>query len=42
LEETTGEELSAKAMLHYFEPLMAYLKKQNAGRKDTLPDLPIN
>ena len=25
-----------------FEPLIAYLKKQNAGRKHTLPDLPNN
>ncbi len=40
LRETTGEDLSAKAMLRYFEPLMAYLKKVNAGRKYTLEDLP--
>jgi len=40
LKEATGEDLSAKAMLRYFEPLMAYLKKQNAGRKHTLPELP--
>jgi len=40
LKETTGEDLSAKAMVRYFEPLTAYLKKQNAGRKYTLPDLP--
>src|SRR5690606_4122121 len=31
LQETTGEELSAKAMLSYFEPLMEYLKKENQG-----------
>jgi peptidyl-dipeptidase A len=31
--------LSAKAMVRYFEPLMAYLKKENAGRKYTLPEL---
>jgi peptidyl-dipeptidase A len=42
LKETTGEDLSAKAMVRYFEPLTAYLKKQNAGRKYTLPDLPTN
>jgi peptidyl-dipeptidase A len=42
LKEATGENLSAKAMLRYFEPLMAYLKKENAGRKYTLPDLPTN
>ena len=39
LKETTGEDLSAKAMLRYFEPLMAYLKKVNAGRKYTLPEI---
>jgi peptidyl-dipeptidase A len=39
LKETTGEDLSAKAMLRYFEPLMDYLKKVNAGRKYTLPEI---
>ncbi|NIO00806.1 MAG: peptidase [Candidatus Latescibacteria bacterium] len=39
LRETTGEDLSANAMLRYFEPLMAYLKKANEGRKHTLPDV---
>jgi peptidyl-dipeptidase A len=39
LRQMTGEDLSAKAMLRYFEPLMAYLKKVNAGRKYTLPEL---
>lgn len=34
----TGEDLSAKAMLNYFMPLMDYLKKENAGRKYTLPE----
>lgn len=33
-----GEDLSAKAMLNYFMPLMDYLKKENAGRKYTLPE----
>ncbi|MDQ3713298.1 MAG: M2 family metallopeptidase [Acidobacteriota bacterium] len=42
LKETTGEDLSAKAMLRYFEPLTEYLKKQNAGRKYTLPELPTS
>lgn len=41
LEETTGEALSAKAMLSYFEPLMEYLKKENQGRKHTLPEKPV-
>lgn len=39
LRETTGEDLSAKALLRYFEPLMAHLKKVNEGRKYTLADL---
>jgi len=38
LKESTGEELSARAMLDYFAPLMDYLKKANAGRKYTLPE----
>jgi peptidyl-dipeptidase A len=32
LKETTGEELSTRAMLEYFRPLQDYLKKENAGR----------
>ncbi|MEW6363622.1 MAG: M2 family metallopeptidase [Acidobacteriota bacterium] len=36
LRERTGADLSAQAMLDYYEPLMAYLKKANAGRKCTL------
>ncbi len=39
LKEKTGSELSAKAMLDYFAPLMDYLKKENAGRTYTLPEL---
>lgn len=39
LKEKTGSELSAKAMLDYFAPLMDYLKKQNEGRKYTLSEL---
>jgi peptidyl-dipeptidase A len=39
LREMTGEDLSAKAMLRYFEPLMEYLKKVNAGRKYTLAEI---
>ena len=35
---TIGEEMSAKAMLNYFEPLMNELKKINSGRKYTLPE----
>lgn len=32
LREATGEEVSTKAMLGYFEPLVEYLREQNAGR----------
>lgn len=39
LREKTGSDLSAAAMVRYFEPLMAYLKKENAGRKATLPEV---
>ncbi len=38
LKETTGEDLSAKAMLNYFEPLMEHLKELNQGREYTLPE----
>jgi len=33
LREMTGQEVSTKPMLEYFEPLMDYLKEQNEGRK---------
>ena len=36
LKEKTGEDLSARAMVAYFEPLLSYLKQQNKGRKYTL------
>lgn len=39
LKEKTGEELSAQAMLRYFEPLLDYLKKANEGREHTLEDI---
>ncbi|MFH1320043.1 MAG: M2 family metallopeptidase [Bacteroidota bacterium] len=38
LKETTGKELSAKAMVKYFEPLLPYLKEINNGRKYTLTE----
>jgi peptidyl-dipeptidase A len=38
LREKTGEDLSAKAMLRYFEPLTDYLKKANEGREHTLEE----
>lgn len=36
LRETTGRELDARAMMDYFEPLVEWLRQQNAGRKHTL------
>jgi len=33
LKRTTGEELSTRAMLDYFKPLMKWLEEQNRGRK---------
>ena len=39
LKEKTGKDLSAEAMVKYYSPLMEYLKKQNRGRKHTLPQL---
>lgn len=41
LKEATGEEINAKAMLEYFEPLTEYLKKENKGRTHTLPENPV-
>jgi len=38
LREQLGQEISGKAMLEYFAPLMEYLKTQNQGRKYTLPE----
>lgn len=40
IKETTGSEISAQAMLNYFEPLMEWLKKENEGREHTLADEP--
>ena len=33
LREATGEELSTRAMVEYFKPLMVWLEKQNRGRQ---------
>ncbi len=38
LRESTGEDMNARAMLRYFEPLMSYLKKVNTGRTHALPE----
>ena len=32
LREATGEELSTRAMVEYYRPLMTWLEKQNKGR----------
>jgi peptidyl-dipeptidase A len=39
LKESTGDELSAKAMMEYFQPLMSWLHEQNNGRKYSLPEI---
>lgn len=39
LKESTGDELSAKAMMEYFQPLMSWLHEQNKGRKYSLPEI---
>jgi peptidyl-dipeptidase A len=36
LRDATGEDLSARAMVEYFQPLMTYLQAQNKGRKYTM------
>ena len=33
LKNATGENLSTQAMVDYYRPLMAWLEKQNKGRK---------
>ena len=38
LKNTIGSEMSARAMIDYFEPLMQYLKRVNKGRTYTLPE----
>ena len=39
LKDKTGEDLSARAMLEYFSPLMEWLKEQNKNRSYTLPEI---
>ncbi len=38
MKDELGEEISAKAMLEYFDPLYDWLKEQNKGREHTLPE----
>jgi peptidyl-dipeptidase A len=33
LKDATGEDLSTRAMVDYFQPLMSWLQEQNKGRK---------
>jgi peptidyl-dipeptidase A len=40
LAETVGEGISARAMLSYYAPLMAWLEEQNADRTHALPEQP--
>lgn len=40
MKESLGQEISAKPMLEYYQPLMVWLKQQNQGRKYTLPEQP--
>ena len=40
MREHLGEDISAQAMLEYFEPLTTYLKAQNEGREHALPETP--
>jgi peptidyl-dipeptidase A len=39
LRQKTGSDMSAQAMVAYFEPLRKWLVEQNKGRKSTLADL---
>ncbi|MEO6131927.1 MAG: M2 family metallopeptidase [Saprospiraceae bacterium] len=38
MKNETGEDMNAKAMVRYFDPLMTWLKEQNKGRKYTMPE----
>lgn len=40
MKESLGQEISAKPMLDYYQPLLGWLKEQNKGRKYTLPAQP--
>jgi peptidyl-dipeptidase A len=39
LREKTGSGLSAEPMVRYFEPLLTWLRRENAGRRATLSDI---
>lgn len=40
MKESLGQEISAKPMLDYYQPLMPWLQEQNRGRRYTLPEKP--
>jgi peptidyl-dipeptidase A len=40
MRDVLGEEISARAMLEYYSPLMDWLRAENEGRLYTLPDRP--
>ena len=40
IREATGEELSAKAIIEYYSPLIKYLQEQNTGREIGFPAQP--
>ena len=40
MKESLGQEISAKPMLDYYQPLLVWLKEQNRGRKYALPEQP--
>lgn len=40
MRESLGEEISAKPMLEYYQPLMVWLQKENQGRTHSLPEQP--
>lgn len=41
LKHHLGTDMSAKPMVDYFQPLMEWLKEQNAGREHSLPQQPV-
>lgn len=38
LKESTGDDINAKALLQYFQPLLDWLRVENKNRKHTLPE----
>ena len=40
MQEYAGGDISARAMLDYYAPLMQWLERQNEGRVHALPEQP--